>query len=78
MVQDVTRCILLGLVNGQVVVMFDINPSPDILALVRFSGRQPLSQVAVAFGLIDVVGNGKELRASDTTVYQQGAIWDGS
>ena len=45
--------------------MFDLDPRANVFALETHFGRQPLGDVLVAFGLVNVVGYSEELWASD-------------
>ena len=49
---------LLGRVDGQAVVVLDLNPSNDVVALERVERGEPGSGVLVTLGLVKVVGNG--------------------
>ena len=56
---------LLGGVDGQVVVLFDLNPSDDVAALEGVERGEPGSGILVALGLVQVIGDGDELGPSE-------------
>ena len=56
---------LLGGVDGQAVVVFDLNPSDDVGALEGVERGEPSGWVLVAFGLVEVVSDGHELGSSE-------------
>ena len=64
-VECVCKSDLLGGVNGQTVVVLDLNPSDDVGALEGVERGEPSGWVLVALGLVEVVGNGHELGPSE-------------
>ena len=56
---------LLGGVNGQAVVVLDLNPGNDIVALEGVEGGKPGSRILVTLGLVEIVGDGDQLRSSE-------------
>jgi len=56
-VERVRESSLLGRINGQVIVLLDLNPSDRVVALVGVDRGEPGSRVLVALGLVKVVGD---------------------
>ena len=60
-VERVCESSLLSGVDGQAVVLFDLNPSNDVVALEGVERGEPGSGVLVALGLVKAVGDGNQL-----------------
>ena len=60
-VERVRESSLLSGVDGQAVVLLDLDPSNDVGALVGVERGEPRSGVLVALGLIEVIGDGYQL-----------------
>ena len=52
-IEHITCCSFLRAVDTQIVVMIDLNPRPNVGALVCLV-RQPFSQILIAFRLADI------------------------
>jgi len=65
-VQHVAGSCLLRAVHAQAIVVLDLDVRTHVLALERLALWQPLGQVLVALGLIDVVRDAEKLRAGET------------
>lgn len=64
-IQHARQCRLLSRRDGQGVRVFDLNPAPSVDAVERRQGRLPLVRTPVSLGLVDVVGDGPQLRRID-------------
>ena len=64
-VERVRESGLLGGVNGQVVVVLDLDPCNDVVAFEGIERGEPDSRVLVALGLIEVIGDGDQLGPSE-------------
>ena len=60
-VERVRESGLLGGVNGQTVVVLDLNPSDDVVALEGIERGEPGGGVLIALGLVEVVCDGNQL-----------------
>jgi len=63
-VERVRESGLLSGVDGQAVVLLDLNPRNDVVALEGVERGEPGSGVLIALGLVQVIGNGDELGPS--------------
>lgn len=63
-VEGVCESCLLGGVDGQAVVVLDLNPSKNVGTLEGVERGEPSGGVLVALGLVEVVGDGNELGLS--------------
>jgi len=63
-VERVRESGLLGGVDGQIVVVLDLNPSDDIVALEGIERGKPGAGVLIALGLVEVVCDGNQLGLS--------------
>lgn len=68
-IKNIARGLLLRRVHAQAVVVLHLNVCADIFALVRSAWREPLGQILVALGLVDVVGDGEQLWARHATSF---------
>jgi hypothetical protein len=66
-VQHIAQSRLLQSINAQGIVLLHLDPSTNVLALVRHSRRKPLSRVAVSLLTVASGADGKQLRASQAT-----------
>jgi len=64
-VERVCKSRLLCRVDGQAVVVLDLNPSNDVGAFEGVERRKPSGGVFVALGLVEVVCDGDQLRLSE-------------
>ena len=64
-IERVRESSLLSGVDGQAVVMLDLNPSNDIATLEGVERGEPGSRVLVSLGLVKVIGDGDQLRTSE-------------
>jgi len=64
-VENIQGGLLLGTVHSETVVVLDVDPCANILALESSARWEPLRDILVALGLVDIVGDGEQLRASD-------------
>jgi hypothetical protein len=60
-VKRVRESSLLSRVDGQAVVLLDLDPSNDVGAFVGVERGEPRSGVLVALGLVEVIGDGHQL-----------------
>lgn len=65
-VQHIASRNLLRAIHAQAVEVLDLHVRTHILALVGLARRQPLGEILVALGLVDVVRDGEQLRPSQT------------
>ena len=64
-VEGVRESSLLSGVDGQVVVVLDLNPSNDVGALEGLKRGKPGGGILVALGLVEVVGDSDQLGTSE-------------
>jgi len=64
-VERARECGLLGGVDGQVVVVLDLNPGNDVVALEGIERGEPGSRVLVALRLVEIIGDGDQLGSSE-------------
>ncbi len=64
-VQHAAESSLLSGRNLELVVALDLDPALGVGAVEAAQGRLPRIRAAVALGLVDVVGDGPELRTGD-------------
>ena len=64
-VERVRESGLLGGVDGQAVVVLDLNPCDDVVALEGVERGEPGSRVLVALGLVEVIGDGDQFGSSE-------------
>lgn len=65
-VKDILCSLLLGAVHAQAVVVLHLHIGTNVFALVSLSWWKPLCHVLITLGLVDIVGDGEKLWASDT------------
>jgi len=68
-VQHIAQSRLLKRINAQPIVLFNLDPSTHIFALVVLTRRQPLSRVAVALLAVAGSANSKKLRAGQAVTF---------
>jgi len=56
-VEGVRERSLLGRIDGQAIMLFDLNPSNDVFTLEGAKRGEPRRRVLVALGLVKVVGD---------------------
>lgn len=64
-VQHIAQRGLLKAIHAQAIVLLDLDPRANVLALVRFTLRQPFGRVVVAFRTIAAGAHGEQLRTGE-------------